>query len=157
MVSLSIDMGEKIVTINRKARHNYEILESFEAGMALTGTEVKSLREGRVNLKDSYAKVEGGEVYLVNSHISPYSHGNIQNHDPLRERKLLLHKGEIKRLRGKTEERGLTLIPLKIYFSRGRAKIELALARGKRQYDKREQIKRRDADREMEREFKARK
>ncbi|GAB4337545.1 MAG: SsrA-binding protein SmpB [Candidatus Abyssubacteria bacterium] len=150
-------MGEKIVTINRKARHNYEILESFEAGMALTGTEVKSLREGRVNLKDSYAKVEGGEVYLVNSHISPYSHGNIQNHDPLRERKLLLHKGEIKRLRGKTEERGLTLIPLKIYFSRGRAKIELALARGKRQYDKREQIKRRDADREMEREFKARK
>lgn len=150
-------MGEKIIAINRKARHDYEILESFEAGMALTGTEVKSLREGRVNLKDSYARVENGEVFLVNSHISPYSHGNIQNHEPLRERKLLLHKSEIKRLRGKTEERGLTLVPLKIYFVRGRAKVELALARGKRQYDKREQIKRRDADREIEREFKTRK
>jgi SsrA-binding protein len=150
-------MGEKIIAINRKARHDYEILESFEAGMALTGTEVKSLREGRVNLKDSYARVENGEVFLVNSHISPYSHGNIQNHEPLRERKLLLHKSEIKRLRGKTEERGLTLVPLKIYFVRGRAKVELALARGKKQYDKREQIKRRDADREIEREFKTRK
>jgi SsrA-binding protein len=150
-------MGEKIIAINRKARHDYEILESFEAGMALTGTEVKSLREGRVNLKDSYARVENGEVFLVNSHISPYSHGNIQNHEPLRERKLLLHKSEIKRLRGKTEERGLTLVPLKIYFVQGRAKVELALARGKKQYDKREQIKRRDADREIEREFKTRK
>ncbi|RJP74428.1 MAG: SsrA-binding protein SmpB [Candidatus Abyssobacteria bacterium SURF_17] len=149
-------MGEKIVVFNRKARHNYEIIESFEAGMVLQGTEVKSLREGRMSLKDSYATVDNGEIFLVNAHISPYSHGNIQNHDPLRGRKLLLHKAEIKRLTGKTEEKGLTMIPLKVYFSRGRAKVELALARGKKEYDKREAIKRRDADREIERELKHR-
>ncbi len=148
-------MGEKTVTVNRKARRDYEILESFEAGMMLRGTEVKSLRDGRMSLKDSYAKVEEEEVFLVNAHISPYTHGNIQNHDPLRERKLLLHKSEIKRLRGKTEEKGLTLIPLKVYFVRGRAKVELGLARGKREYDKREAIKRRDADREVRRELKS--
>ena len=148
-------MGEKTVTINRKARRDYEILEAFEAGMMLTGTEVKSLRDGRMNLKDSYAKVENGEVFLVNAHISPYSHGNVQNHDPLRQRKLLLHRSEIKRLTGKTEEKGLTLIPLKVYFVRGRAKVELGLARGKREYDKREAIKRRDADREVRRELKS--
>ncbi|RJP18156.1 MAG: SsrA-binding protein SmpB [Candidatus Abyssobacteria bacterium SURF_5] len=148
-------MSEKIVTINRKARSDYEILESLEAGMSLKGTEVKSLREGRMNLKDSFAKVQEGEVFLVNAHISPYSHGNIQNHDPLRERKLLLHKAEIKRLTGKTEEKGLTLIPLKVYFLRGKAKVELGLARGRKQYDKREQIKRRDTEREIRRELKS--
>lgn len=147
-------MKQKIVTVNRQAKRDYEIIETFEAGMALTGTEVKSLREGKAQLKDSYARVENGEMMLVNSHISPYSHGNIENHDPLRNRKLLLHKAEIKRLRGKIEEKGLTLVPLKIYFARGRAKVELALARGKRQYDKREQIKKRDLEREMQRELK---
>lgn len=149
-------MSEKIITVNRKARSDYEILESFEAGMSLRGTEVKSLREGRMNLKDSYAKVQDGEVFLVNAHISPYSHGNIQNHDPLRERKLLLHKHEIKRLRGKTEERGLTLVPLKVYFAHGKAKVELGLARGRKQYDKRDQIKKRESAREAERELKSR-
>jgi SsrA-binding protein len=149
-------MSEKTVALNRKARRDYEILESVEAGMALKGTEVKSLREGRVNLKDSYAKVLDGEVFLVNAHISPYSHGNIQNHDPLRNRKLLLHRQQIRRLTGKAEEKGLTLIPLKVYFARGRAKVELGLARGKREYEKRETIKRRDAEREMERGLKER-
>jgi SsrA-binding protein len=149
-------MGEKIITLNRKARQNYEIIESLEAGMVLTGTEVKSLREGRMNLMDSYARVQNGEVFLVNAHISPYSHGNVQNHDPLRDRKLLLHKDEIKRLTGKTEVKGLTLVPLKVYFSRGRVKLQLALARGKRQYDKRETIKRREAEIEMKRALKQR-
>lgn len=147
---------EKVVTVNRKARSDYEILELFEAGMSLCGTEVKSLRDGRINLKDSYAKVLDGEVFLVNAHISPYSHGNIQNHEPLRERKLLLHKREIKRLTGKTEEKGLTLVPLKVYFVRGKAKVELGLARGRKQYDKREEIKRRDSEREVRRELKNR-
>jgi len=124
--------------------------------MVLKGTEVKSLREGRINFKDSYAKVQDGEVFLVNAHISPYSHGNLQNHDPLRERKLLLHKSEIKRLTGKTVEKGLTLVPLRAYFVGGRVKVELALARGKRRGDKRETIKRRDAQREVERELKLR-
>jgi len=127
-----------------------------EVGMVLKGTEVKSLREGRMNLKDSYAIVQHGEMFLMNAHISPYSHGNLQNHDPLRERKLLLHKSEIKRLTGKTQEKGLTLVPLKVYFSRGRVKVELALAKGKRHHDKREIIKRRDAEREIERELKHR-
>jgi len=149
-------MGEKIIALNRKARQNYEIIESLEAGIVLTGTEVKSLREGRMNLKDSYARVQNGEVFLVSAHISPYSHGNVQNHDPLRDRKLLLHKAEIKRLTGKTEAKGLTLVPLKVYFSRGRVKLQLALARGKRQYDKRETIKRREAEIEMKRELKQR-
>jgi len=147
-------MSDKMVTINRKARSDYDILETLEAGMSLKGTEVKSLREGRMNLKDSYAKMQEGEVYLVNAHISPYSHGNIQNHDPLRERKLLLHKQEIKRLTGKTEEKGLTLVPLKVYFVRGKAKVELGLARGRKHYDKREEIKKRDTEREIRRELK---
>lgn len=149
-------MDKKIVTINRKARKDYDILESLEAGVALQGTEVKSLREGSMNLKDSYARVQNGEAFLINAHISPYSHGNLQNHDPLRERKLLLHKSEIKRLTGKTEEKGLTLVPLRVYFLNGRVKIELALARGRRQHDKREAIKRRDAEREIRRELKNR-
>ena len=149
-------MKDKIIAVNRRARRDYEILESVEAGMALKGSEVKALREGRVNLKESYARVRGGEVFLINAHISPYSHSNLQDHEPLRDKKLLLHKSQIKRLTGKTEEKGLTLVPTKLYFVRGRAKVELALGRGKRQYDKRETIKRRDMEREVKRELKER-
>ena len=148
-------MAEKIITVNRKARHDYEIIDSFEAGIVLLGTEVKSLRAGKVNLKDSYARVKNGEVWLTGVHISPYSHGSYNNHDPERERKLLLHKSEIRRLIGKVEEGGLTLIPLKMYFKNGKAKVQLALARGKRKYDKRQDIAKRDAEREMSRQLKA--
>ena len=144
----------KIVAANKKAYHDYHIEESHEAGMMLKGTEVKSLRGGRANLKDSFARVENEEIFLYNCHISPYSHGNIANHDPLRTRKLLMHKGEIQRLMGKMMQKGYTLLPLKIYFKDGKAKIELALAKGKKQYDKREDIKKRDAAREMEKAFK---
>ncbi len=147
-------MNQKIITVNRKARSNYDIIEALEAGMVLQGTEVKALRERQMSLKDSYAKVENGEVFLVNAHISPYSHGNVQNHDPVRQRKLLLHKREIKRLMGKTMEKGLTLIPLKVYFSGPHVKIELGLARGKKVHDKRETIKKRDVEREIRRELK---
>lgn len=148
--------GHKVVCKNRRAWHEYEILEKTEAGMVLLGTEVKSLREGRANLKDAYGRVRNGEVFLVEAHISAYSHGNIANHDPLRERKLLLHKKEIRRLTGKVQERGLTLIPLQIYFKGGKAKVELGLARGKRLYDKRAAIKKRDERREFMRELKNR-
>ncbi len=147
-------MSEKLITTNRKARHDYVILETFEAGIALQGTEVKSLREGRANLKDSYAAIKDGEVWLYHAHISPYDYGNVYNHDPLRPRKLLLHRQEIRRLAGKVQERGLTLVPLRMYFKKGRAKVELALARGKRQYDRRQDIARRDAARDTERELK---
>lgn len=140
---------------NRKARHDYHILETFEAGIALVGTEVKSLREGKGNLKDSFARAENGELFLYNMHISPYEKGNIFNEDPLRTRKLLMHKKEIHRLAGQVKEKGLTLIPLKVYLNeRGLIKVELALAKGKALYDKREDIKRRDANREMEKAFK---
>lgn len=145
------DASIKVVTDNRKARHDYFIEETYEAGMALTGTEVKSLRAGKANLKDSYAQVENGEMFLFNMHISPYEQGNRYNVDPVRTRKLLLHKGEINRLFGKVKQQGLTLVPLKVYFKRGRAKIELALARGKKQYDKREALAEKDARREVER------
>lgn len=141
----------KIIAENRKARHDYFIEETYEAGIALTGTEVKSLRAGRANLKDSYAGVENGEMYLFNMHISPYEHGNRFNVDPVRARKLLLHKSEINRLFGKVKQQGLTLVPLKVYFKRGRAKVELALAKGKKIYDKREAMAEKDARREMER------
>lgn len=144
----------KIAATNKKAYHDYHIEESHEAGMMLKGTEVKSLREGRANLRDSFARVENEEIFLYNCHISPYSHGNIANHDPLRTRKLLMHKGEIQRLMGKMMQKGYTLLPLKIYFKDGKAKVELALAKGKKQYDKREDIKKRDAAREMEKAFK---
>lgn len=148
----------KVVATNRKAYHDYFIEEKLEAGVMLRGTEVKSLRDGRVNLQDSYASVDNGEVYLHHCHISPYSHGNIMNHDPLRPRKLLLHRKEINKLIGKTQQKGLTLIPLRIYFSKqGRAKVELALAKGKKQYDRRETIKAREAGREVERAIKGRK
>jgi SsrA-binding protein len=143
--------GEKVVCTNRKARHDYDLEERYEAGMVLLGTEVKSLRNGKANLKDSYARVVDGEVFLIGCHISPYEMGSHSNHEPERARKLLLHKREIKRLTGKTQERGLTLVPLRIYFKNRVAKVELALAKGKKVYDKRETMKRRTADREMER------
>jgi len=146
----------KIVCQNKKARHDYHIIEVIEAGMVLLGTEVKSLREGRANLKDSYARIRDGELYLVQAHISPYSHASYDNHDPERVRKLLIHKRELKRLTGKTQEKGLTLVPLKIYFKDGKAKIELALASGKKSYDKRETLKRQTQKREMERAIKDR-
>ena len=149
-------VSQKIICQNKKASHDYHLGETYEAGIVLKGTEVKSLREGRANLKDSYASIEGGEVYLYNCHISPYSHGSDANHDPLRTRKLLFHKKEIKRLIGKIKEKGLTLIPLKLYFSNGIAKIEMALAKGKKLYDKREDMKRRDAKKDIERAFKNR-
>ena len=147
-------MAIKIITENRKAWHDYFIIETFEAGIVLKGTEVKSLREGKVNLKDSFAMVEDEEVFLHNCHISPYIHGNIYNHDPLRIRKLLLHKSEINKLIGKTVEKGLTLIPLKLYFKNGIAKVEMALAKGKKLHDKREDIKKKTAMREIEKAFK---
>jgi SsrA-binding protein len=152
------DLSEKVVATNRKAYHDYFIEEKFEAGILLRGTEVKSLRDGRVNLQDSYAGVKDGEVYLHHCHISPYSHGNIMNHDPLRVRKLLLHRKEINKLIGRTQQKGLTLIPLRIYFTkRGHAKVELGLARGKKLYDRRESIKAREAGREVERAIKEKK
>jgi SsrA-binding protein len=152
------DDQQKIVATNRKAYHDYFIEEKFEAGIVLTGTEVKSLRDRRVNLQDSYASVKEGEVFLHHCHISPYSHGNIMNHDPIRTRKLLLHRKEINKLLGKTQQKGLTLIPLRIYFSeRGRAKVELGLVKGKKLYDRRESIKAREAGREVERAIKERK
>jgi len=147
-------MSEKIVILNKKARFLYEIIEVMEAGIALQGTEVKSLRMGRANFVDSFATIRDGEVLLCNMHISPYEQGNIYNHDPVRERKLLLHKQEIRRLTGKVVERGMTLVPLKIYFKNGRAKVELGLAKGKSTFDKRKDIARKDEQRMMEREFK---
>lgn len=146
---------KRTIVTNRQARHDYFILETFEAGVVLTGTEVKSLRAGRGNLKESYAEIQGGEVFLLNCHISPYDFGNRFNHDPLRPRKLLLRKEEIRRLYGKAREKGLTLIPLELYFDkRGWVKVQLALAKGKKLYDKREEIARRDAERSARRESK---
>jgi len=141
---------DRVVTENRRARHEYFILETVEAGIALAGTEVKSLRAGRANLQDAYAQVQGTRVILYNAHISPYEFGNRFNHDPLRPRQLLLHRDEILRLGQKVRERGLTLVPLRIYFRRGKAKVELALARGKHAYDKREAIAERDRRRELD-------
>ncbi len=148
------NVSSKLITQNRKARHEYIVLAKYEAGIVLQGTEVKSLRAGKVNLKDSYARVEKGEVILYQLHISQYEKGSYANHPPLRPRKLLLHKSEIRKLKGRVEEKGLTLIPLNMYFKNGKAKLELALARGKKSYDKRADIAKRDADRDMERMFK---
>ena len=142
----------RVLATNRQAFFNYFIEEKVEAGVALVGTEVKSLREGRANLKDGYAMVRQGEVWLINCHISPYSHGNLNNHDPLRERKLLLHREEIRRLDRKRRMSGLTLVPLRLYVRKGRIKVELGLARGKKLHDKREAIRQRDLDRERRRE-----
>ncbi len=143
--------GERIIAQNKTARLNYFIEDTYEAGIALLGTEVKALREGKANLKDSYALVKDGEVFVHEMHISPYTFGNRQNHDPLRVRKLLLHKGEIKRLYGKSRERGLALIPLKLYFKSGKVKLEIGVARGKKLYDKRESLRVKDDRREIER------
>lgn len=152
-------MGQEqsqVVSENRKARHDYFIVETYEAGIQLTGTEVKSLRAARVNLKDSFARIENGEVMLYQMHISPYEQGNRFNHDPLRKRKLLLNRSEINKLAGQMQLQGLTLIPLRVYFTRGLAKIELALAKGKKQYDKRQDIAEKDAKREVERSLRER-
>ncbi len=149
-------VGEKVVATNRKAYHDYFVEEKYEAGIALQGNEVKSVRLGRANLKDSYARVVKGEVFLYNMHISPYEYGDLRRQDPKRTRKLLLRKVEIRRLTGKINERGMTLIPLRLYFSGDLAKLELGLARGKRQYDKRRAIAEKTARREMEREFRER-
>jgi len=145
----------KVIAKNKKAYYNYEILESYEAGISLLGSEVKSIREGRISLKESHAEIKGGEIFLLNSHISPYEAANIFNHDPRRERKLLLHRREIKRLSGKVTEKGLTLIPTKVLINdRGKVKIEVSLAKGKRAYQKREVIRERDRDRELRAELK---
>jgi SsrA-binding protein len=140
---------------NRKALHDFHLLERFEAGIALLGTEVKAIRERRVNLRDSYARVENGEVFLYNVNISPYSHRGYADHAPLRRRKLLLHRQEIRKLIGKTVEKGMTLVPTRMYFKNGRVKVEVSLAKGKKEYDKRETIKRREADRETRAAIKA--
>jgi SsrA-binding protein len=147
-----MDEATKRVTIsNRKARHDYFILETFETGIVLTGTEVKSIRKGNANLQDSYAELSNGEIWLEGMHISPYEQGSIYNHEPRRKRKLLLHKKQIRKLISKIKEKGLTLVPLSVYFKGPYAKVELALARGKRSYDKREAIAKRDAERDMAR------
>jgi SsrA-binding protein len=143
--------GKKIIAENRKARHEYHIEDTYEAGLVLKGTEVKSLRQGRVNLKDSYASIKNGEIWVHQLHISPYPFAYYNNHDPLRPRKLLLHRREIDKLYGKVNEQGHTLVPLRIYFKRGKVKLVLALARGKRKHDKREAIRRRDEQRELDR------
>lgn len=151
-------MGEqhKVVASNRKARHEYSIIDTFECGIRLQGTEVKSVRLGRVNFKDSFALIENGEVWLYNLHISPYEFGNRFNHEAERKRKLLMHKFEIRKLIGKVKEQGYTLVPLQIYFNRQWVKVELALAKGKKSYDKRDDIAKRDANRQMERAMKER-
>lgn len=140
--------GDRDAAVNRAARHNYFLLETFEAGVALKGTEVKSIREGQANLKDAYGIVKDGEAFLLNAHIGPYSHGNSLNHESLRTRKLLLHREELRKLLGKTQQKGLTLIPTRLYFRRGRVKCELAVARGKQDWDKRETERRKEDDRE---------
>ncbi|MGH7304151.1 MAG: SsrA-binding protein SmpB, partial [Candidatus Rokuibacteriota bacterium] len=150
MASQAREAGDRPIATNRRARHEYEILETVEAGIVLRGTEVKSLRDGLVNFKDSYASVRNGEGWLLGCHINPYSHGTDANHDPERDRKLLLHKKEINRLGGKISEKGLTLVPLRLYFKDGRAKVELGLARGKKLHDKRATLREREVRREMD-------
>ena len=140
--------GQRLIADNRKARHDYHLFETYEAGVELLGTEVKAIREGRVNLKDSYGRIEGGEVFLCNLHISPYSHRGYAEHAPLRRRRLLLHRYEIRKLVGKTQERGFTLVPVRLYFKGGRVKVAVSLAKGKKTHDKRETIRRREIDRE---------
>jgi SsrA-binding protein len=147
--------GEKLIVDNRRARHEYHLLERLEAGLVLTGTEVKSLRDGRASLQQAYGDIRDGEAWLVGAHISVYDQGNIANHDPDRDRKLLLHRREVDSLAGKVRERGLTLVPTRLYFRDGRAKVELALARGKEQRDKRHDIAKREAQRDMERTLKS--
>ena len=146
---MAITRGEKLIAQNKKAFHDYHIEEKFEAGIVLTGTEIKSIRAGKVNLRDSFAQVRRGEVTLHNMHVSPYEQGNRFNHEPLRTRKLLLHRDQINKLIGAIKEKGYTLVPLKVYLKNGLAKVEVALAKGKKEYDKRESIKQKDAQREI--------
>jgi SsrA-binding protein len=150
------ELAQANIAENRKALHDYHILETYEAGIVLLGTEVKSIREGRVNLRDSFARVEKGEVWLYNVNISSYSHRGYADHEPLRQRKLLMHRDEIRKLIGRTVEKGMTLVPLRLYFKSGRVKVSIGLAKGKKDYDKRETIKRREADRETRAAIKAR-
>jgi len=150
------EKAQSSIAENRKAFHDFHLLESFEAGLVLLGTEVKAIREGRVNLRDSFARVEDGEVFLYNVNISPYSHRGYAEHEPLRRRKLLLHRDEIRKLIGKTVEKGMTLVPTRLYFKDGRVKVAVSLAKGKKDYDKRETIKRREADRETRAAMKSR-
>lgn len=140
--------AEEIIADNRKAGHDFHLLEQFEAGLVLVGTEVKAAREGRVNLRDAFCRLEGAEAWLLNAHIGQYSHGGYASHDPTRRRKLLLNKAELNKLLGKTTEKGLTIVPLRMYFKKGRIKLAIALAKGKKQYDKRETIRRRETERE---------
>ena len=142
------EKAQSYIAENRKAFHDYHLLETFEAGVVLLGTEVKAIREGRVNLRDSFARVEDGEVFIYNMNVSPYSHRGYAEHEPLRRRKLLLHRDEIRKLIGKTVEKGMTLVPVRMYFKNGRVKVAVSLAKGKKEYDKRETIKRRETDRE---------
>lgn len=147
------ESGEKLIAQNKKARHLYEFLEKFEAGLVLTGTEVKSLRAGKINFKDGYVKFQGGEAVLIGVHIAPYENAGYATHDPERPRKLLLHASEIAALRAKVEQKGLTVVPVRLYFKNGRAKVEIALARGKKVFDRRDDLKARDLDREAAREL----
>ena len=142
------EKAQSSIAENRKAFHDFHLLDTFEAGLVLLGTEVKAIREGRVNLRDSFARVEDGEVFIYNVHISPYSHRGYADHEPLRRRKLLLHRSEIRKLIGKTVEKGMTLVPTKLYFKDGRVKVAVSIAKGKKDYDKRETIKKRETDRE---------
>ena len=150
------ELAQVNIAENRKAHHDYHLFETFEAGVVLLGTEVKAIREGRVNLRDSFARVDAGEVYLYNVNISPYSHRGYAQHEPLRRRKLLLHRTEIRKLVGKTVEKGMTLVPVRMYFMKGRVKVAISLAKGKKEYDKRETIKRRETDRETRAAIKSR-
>ena len=150
------EQAQKIIADNRKAHHDYHLLETFEAGVALVGTEVKSIREGGANLRDSFARIEAGEVWIYNVHISPYRNRGYADHDPTRKRKLLLHRREIRKLIGKTVEKGMTLVPVRMYLKNGRVKVAISLAKGKKAHDKRETIKRREADRETRAAIKSR-
>ena len=156
MAKSAREEAQKIIADNRKAHHDYHLLDTFEAGVALLGTEVKSIREGGANLRDSFARIEGGEVWIYNVHISAYRNRGYSDHDPLRKRKLLLHRQEIRKLIGKTVEKGMTLVPVRLYYKNGRVKIAVSLAKGKKDYDKRETIKRREADRETRAAIKSR-
>src|SRR5687767_5096472 len=150
------EKARRVIAENRKARHDYHVLETWESGVALLGTEVKAIREGRVNLRDSYARVENGEIWMLNVHISPYSHRGSANHEEMRQRKLLLHRDEIRKMVGKVAEKGLTLVPLELYFKKGRVKALVALAKGKQAHDKRETLRKREVDRETRAAVKAR-
>ena len=150
------ELAHANIAENRKAYHDYHFLETFEAGIVLLGTEVKAIREGRVNLRDSFARLDNGEIYLYNVNISPYSHRGSADHEPLRRRKLLLHRDEIRKLVGKTVVKGMTLVPVRMYFKKGRVKVAVSLVKGKKEYDKRETIKRRDTDRETRAAIKSR-